>query len=216
MSRNPTGLPAGNDGSSGASAQEGHLAPDVSPAAFRKWGRTLSKFKQLDVQKRMTQAMKPTAIGSSKGDFFDFGGLAVRWKVEGSASEKRFSVVHHPIAPRALAAPLHYHHNEDEYSYVLKGSLGALLDDEVIIVEPGTWVFKPRGQWHTFWNAGDEPCEIIEVISPAGFENYFREVADAWGDVSKFAEINHKYSLDMDFASVPRLCERFGVTFPKL
>jgi hypothetical protein len=42
--------------------------------------------------------------------------------------------VHHPIAPRAL---LHYHHNEDEYSYVLKGSLGALLGDDVIIAEPG-------------------------------------------------------------------------------
>ena len=153
---------------------------------------------------------------SNEGDFFDFGGLAVRWKVEGRESDRRFSVVHHPIAPRALAAPLHYHYNEDEYSFVLTGSLGALLGDEVIIAEPATWVFKPRRQWHTFWNAGDEPCEIIEVISPAGFENYFREVANAWGDMSKFVEINRKYCLDMDFESVPRLCERFRVTFPKL
>jgi hypothetical protein len=46
--------------------------------------------------------------------------------------------------------------------------------------------------------------------------NCFREVSAAWGDVSKFAEINRTYCLDMDFESVPGLCERFGLTFPKI
>lgn len=160
--------------------------------------------------------MKPTTITSQQNDFFDFGGLGVRWKIDRPATQGRFAVVHHPIAPHALAAPLHCHHNEDEYSYVLRGTLGALLGDDVVTAEAGTWVFKPRGQWHTFWNPGDEPCEIIEVISPAGFENYFREVAAAWGDTRKFAQINERYRLDMDFESVPKLCERFGLTFPKL
>lgn len=160
--------------------------------------------------------MKPTVIPQQEKEFFDFGGLGVRWKIEGEPSQGRFSVVHHPIAPHALAAPLHYHHNEDEYSFVLRGSLGALLGDEVVTAQAGSWVFKPRGQWHTFWNPGDEPCEIIEVISPAGFENYFREVAAAWGDMAKFAEINKRYRLDMDFESVPKLCERFQLTFPEL
>jgi hypothetical protein len=59
-------------------------------------------------------------------------------------------------------------------------------------------------------------CRIIEEISPGGFEDYFREVAANWGDLQKFAEINAKYDLDMDFDSVPELCERFGLTFPEL
>lgn len=147
---------------------------------------------------------------------FDFGGLGVTWKIDGPETDQRFSVVHHPMAPRALAAPMHFHHNEDEYSYVVRGTLGAQLGDEVVTAGPGMWVYKPRGQWHTFWNAGDEPCEIIEVISPAGFENFFREVAEAWGDLEAFARINAKYALDMDFDSVPALCERFGLTFPEL
>jgi mannose-6-phosphate isomerase-like protein (cupin superfamily) len=147
---------------------------------------------------------------------FDFGGLGVRWTIDGADTGQRFSVVHHPMAPRALAAPLHYHNNEDELSYVIKGTLGALLGDEVVVAEAGTWVFKPRKQWHTFWNAADTDCEIIEIISPAGFENYFREVASSWGDLEKFAEINKKYDLQMDFGSVPGLCERFGLTFPEL
>lgn len=160
--------------------------------------------------------MKPTLILPDAGDSFDFGGLGVHWKLEGEQTSQRFSIVHHPIAPRALAAPLHYHHNEDEYSYVLEGTLGALLGEEVVTAGPGVWVFKPRHQWHTFWNAGDTPCLIIEVISPAGFENFFREIAAAWGDMERFAEISQKYSLDMDFESVPKLCQRFGLTFPSL
>jgi mannose-6-phosphate isomerase-like protein (cupin superfamily) len=164
----------------------------------------------------VTEVRKARMVTPRDTQSFDFGGLGVHWKVDGSDTEKRFSIVHHPMAPRALAAPLHYHHNEDELSYVLKGRLGALLGDEVVTAEAGSWVFKPRHQWHTFWNAGDTECEIIEIISPAGFEDFFREIAASWGDLQKFAEINEKYSLEMDFESVPSLCERFGLTFPQL
>ena len=160
--------------------------------------------------------LKNNIIPSTESAGFDFGGLAVQWKIEGKDTDERFSVVHHPMAPHALAAPLHYHHNEDELSFVIKGKLGALLGDEVVFAEAGTWVFKPRHQWHTFWNAGDVECEIIEIITPAGFENFFREVAASWGDLMKFEEINKKYSLDMDFDSVPDLCERYNLRFPQL
>lgn len=152
----------------------------------------------------------------NQGDLFDFGGLGVQWKIDGRRTGERFAVVHHPIAPHALAAPLHRHENEDEYSFVVNGNLGALLGSDVVIAGPGSWVFKPRHQWHTFWNPGDDPTLIIEVISPAGFENYFREVAASWGDLNQFANINRKYSLSMDFDSVPELCRRFGLTFPNL
>lgn len=160
--------------------------------------------------------MSARVIPPSERESFDFGGLGVDWKVDGADTADRFAIVHHPMAPRALAAPLHRHRNEDELSYVLTGTLGALLGDDVVTAGPGSWVFKPRGQWHSFWNAGDTRCEIIEIISPAGFENYFREVAAHWGDLEAFAEINDRYELDMDFDSVPELCERFGLTFPEL
>ncbi len=110
------------------------------------------------------------------GEKFDTGRLGTQWKIDGPQTGGRFSVVHHQLPPRTLAAPLHRHHREDEHSYVLTGTFGALLGDDVVTAEPGTWVFKPRGQWHTFWNAGDNPCEIIEVISPGGFEDYFRDL----------------------------------------
>ena len=98
----------------------------------------------------------------------------------------------------------------------MEGTLGVLLGDKTVEVGPGSWVVKRRHEWHTFWNPSDEPCLIIEVISPAGFENYFREVAAAWGNLEQFARINEKYSLTMDFDSIPRLCRRFELTFPEL
>jgi mannose-6-phosphate isomerase-like protein (cupin superfamily) len=153
----------------------------------------------------------PTIVAAGAGDLATLGGFGINWKIEGNQAGDRFSVVHHPLAPRALGAPLHRHHLEDEYSFVLKGKLGALLGDDIVEAGPGTWVFKPRKQWHTFWNASDEPCEIIEVISPAGFEHYFRELAEIWPDMIKAGPLLAKYELDMKPESVPELCARFGL-----
>ena len=75
----------------------------------------------------------------------------------------------------------------------------------------GCMGFQAAGQWHTFWNAGDAPCEIIEVISPAGFEDYFRDLSTIWPDRTKAGELFRRYEVDMDFESVPQLCVRFGL-----
>ena len=94
-------------------------------------------------------------------------------------AEGGFSLVEHPMPPRRLAAPVHKHSREDEYSYVLEGRMGALLGDDVVYAEAGDTVFKPRDQWHTFWNAGDTPCRILEIIAPGGFEHFFDELGAA-------------------------------------
>jgi mannose-6-phosphate isomerase-like protein (cupin superfamily) len=106
------------------------------------------------------------------------GSIGVRFMIDGSESAGGFSLVEHPMPPRKLAAPLHRHSREDEYSFVLEGRVGALLGDEVVYGQPGDLIFKPRGQWHTFWNAGDAPARILEIISPAGFERYFEELLE--------------------------------------
>ena len=79
----------------------------------------------------------PLIIRAGAGEKFDFGSYGVHWKIEGSQAGGRFSVVHHPLAPRSLGAPLHRHHREDEYSYVLTGVFGALLGDTVITAAHG-------------------------------------------------------------------------------
>jgi mannose-6-phosphate isomerase-like protein (cupin superfamily) len=143
------------------------------------------------------------------------GSIGVRFMIDGPEAGERLSLVEHPMSPRALAAPLHRHTREDEYSYVLQGRMGALLGDDVVEAGPGDLVFKPRHQWHTFWNAGDEPCRILEIISPAGFERFFRELSDIGGavraDPEAVAELSERYGLEMQPDTVPGLLERFGL-----
>jgi mannose-6-phosphate isomerase-like protein (cupin superfamily) len=157
-------------------------------------------------------------IGPTDGKAGSLGAIGVRFMIDGVEADERFSLVEHPMPPRTLAAPLHRHHREDEYSYVLEGRMGALLGAEVVYAEQGDLVFKPRNQWHTFWNAGDEPMRILEIISPAGFERFFDELVDMGGVVEAgpeaMAELCARYELDMDPDSVPGLLERFDLRFP--
>jgi mannose-6-phosphate isomerase-like protein (cupin superfamily) len=162
----------------------------------------------------------PTAkvIGPTDGRAGFLGSIGVRFMIDGVETDDRFSLVEHPMSARALAAPLHRHTNEDEYSFVLEGRMGALLGDEHLEAGPGELVHKPRGQWHTFWNAGDEPCRILEIISPAGFERFFAELVDLGGVAHAKPEelgvLCQRYALEMNPASLPDLIERFGVRFP--
>jgi mannose-6-phosphate isomerase-like protein (cupin superfamily) len=157
-------------------------------------------------------------VGPHDGKAGFLGSIGVRFMVGGDESGGGFSLVEHPMGPRALAAPMHRHHHEDEYSYVLEGRMGALLGDEVVTAGPGDLVFKPRNQWHTFWNAGDEPARILEIISPAGFERFFEELVDLGGAADAppevLADLCARYGLEMDPATVPGLVERFGLRFP--
>jgi mannose-6-phosphate isomerase-like protein (cupin superfamily) len=152
-------------------------------------------------------------LGPRDGETGSLGSIGVRFMVETGG----FSLVEHPMPPRALGAPLHRHSREDEYSYVLEGRMGALLGDDVVYAEAGDLVHKPRDQWHTFWNAGDAPCRILEIIAPGGFAGFFAELAEAGaaGSVQPewVAALGQRYGIEHDFASIPALCERFGLTF---
>lgn len=163
------------------------------------------------------EQVKARALKSGEGEQGWLGGLGVRFMIPGADSTGGFSLVEHPMQPRALAAPLHRHSREDEYSVVLSGRVGALLGDEVLYGDPGDLIWKPRGQWHTFWNAGDSPASLLEIISPAGFEKYFEELLGLFGDgrpqPEKIAPIAARYGLELDPASIPSLCERFGLRF---
>src|SRR5438034_4032005 len=157
-------------------------------------------------------------VGPRDGKLGQLGGIGVRFMVDGAASGGGFALVEHPMEPRALAAPMHRHSREDEYSFVLEGRVGADLGGEIVYGEVGDLIFKPRGQWHTFWNAGDEPARLLEIISPAGFERFFAELVEFGGAAGappeKLAELCGRYELELDPESVPGLLERFGLVFP--
>jgi quercetin dioxygenase-like cupin family protein len=158
---------------------------------------------------------KVKVLGRDEGKYAQIGAMGVRFMVDPEHGAG-FSLVEHPIAPRGLAAPMHTHTHEDEYSYVLEGEVGIQIGDEVTVAKPGELVFKPRGVPHAFWNAGDAPARILEIISPAPFARYFEELEPLFGgpagpDFPAIAALQARYGLTMDFDSIGMLVEREGL-----
>ena len=126
------------------------------------------------------------------------------------ASGGKLSLVEHPLAPRALGSPMHTHAREDEYSYILAGQIGAQVGGEVIFAGPGDVIAKPSGIPHAFWNAGDEPARVLEIIAPGGLEDYFASMGEllaAGGppDPAARQALGQRFGLDLDIDSIPRL-----------
>jgi len=168
----------------------------------------------------MIAASAAKVLGPTDGKVGFLGSIGVRFMIDGIESGGGFSLVEHPMSARALAAPLHRHTREDEYSFVLEGQVGALLGDEVVIGGPGDLIFKPRNQWHTFWNAGDEPARLLEIIAPAGFDRFFRELVDLGGAIEAepeaLAELSDRYGLEMKPETIPDLLQRFDLVMGEM
>jgi mannose-6-phosphate isomerase-like protein (cupin superfamily) len=162
----------------------------------------------------MSTTVRPV-LGAAEGEALNLLSLVVRFMIDGDKTGGAFSAVEYVLPPRALGAPLHTHHREDEYSYVHAGRFGLQLGDDILEVGPGELVFKPRGVPHTFWNAGDEEARLLEIISPAGFENYFRELAPLLAaderDEAAIGRLVAKHGLEIDFGTIPELIARHGL-----
>jgi mannose-6-phosphate isomerase-like protein (cupin superfamily) len=166
----------------------------------------------------MTNDTAPRIVGPKDGKAGSLGSIGVRFMIDTDESGGGFSLVEHPMPPRHLAAPVHRHSREDEYSFVLEGRMGALLGDDTVFAEAGDLVFKPRDQWHTFWNAGDEPARILEIISPGGFEKFFDAMTEMGPDtpIEEREELAARYGHEFDLEPVPAQIEEHGLVFPML
>jgi quercetin dioxygenase-like cupin family protein len=152
---------------------------------------------------------------TDEADESALGGVRDRFMIDGADTGGRFALVQHLFAPKALAAPMHRHRDEDEYTYVLTGRIGAVIEGQEVVAEAGDLLFKPRGQWHTFWNAGDEPAACLELISPAGLEDLFRSFASLTEPPTPelLAELAMEYGCEIDFGVTMPLVERLGLVF---
>jgi quercetin dioxygenase-like cupin family protein len=136
-----------------------------------------------------------------------------------SAETGSVSIVEHLFSPGALVPP-HRHTREEEVSYVVSGEIGSRSNGKEVTLAAGGYIVKPRGELHTMWNAGSTPARMIEIISPAGFEKYFLELAGAVAaarglpDEATMGSLAGRYGLSFDLAEVPDLVARYGLTSP--
>jgi quercetin dioxygenase-like cupin family protein len=165
------------------------------------------------------QAPPLTVVRPGEGRVADLGdGVGVVFKLWGEDTGESIAVVEHPFAVGALVSA-HLHTREDEYSIVLEGEIGFRSGDREAVLGPGGYITKPRGELHAMWNAGSSPARMIEIISPAGFERFFRDVADlaetGTADVPDFLALAESYGLQFGEPDwMPDVIARYGLTPP--
>ena len=157
----------------------------------------------------------PRIVRAGEGDVTGDPGLLDRYLVESQASAGRIALVEHILGPKSLAAPLHRHSREDEYTFVLAGTLGVIEEGIEITASPGDLVTKLRGRWHTFWNAGDDELRVLEIIVRGGIEALFRRLAEPGGEYSPdtLPALAAGYGAKVDFEATMPLVERHGLVF---
>jgi quercetin dioxygenase-like cupin family protein len=163
--------------------------------------------------------MSKYLIEPGEGEVHQLGQLGVRI-LHADPPGTGVTILEHPITPRGFASAVHTHTNEDEFSWIIAGTVGFDIGGDVFEAGPGAFVSKPRGIPHAFWNASSAPARVCEIISPAGFERFFVELATAFAamtgppgpeDFAKVIELSKKYDLDNDLSTVPVLMQKYGL-----
>src|SRR4051812_14404967 len=156
------------------------------------------------------------------GESVDIPGFGAAFKLSSRDNNGLLAIVEHPFAVGTITAA-HRHTREDEHSIVLEGEIGFRSDDAEVVLGPGGYITKPRGQMHAMWNAGTVPGRIIEVITPGGFENYFRELGELLTsgtgpdlhETPEFAALAAKYGLTYGAPEwIDDIVARYGLTPP--
>ena len=167
-----------------------------------------------------------TVVRPGEGEYVTLPGFGAVFKLSSKTNGGEVSIVEHPFEVGLLTAA-HRHTREDEHSMVLAGEIGFRSDDSEVVLGPGGYITKPRGQMHAMWNAGSKPGRIVEIITPGGFENYFRELGELLlehadnpvgkilRDSPEFGALAAKYGLTYGSPDwMDDIAERYGLNPP--
>lgn len=124
----------------------------------------------------MSQHDTPLVVAPGAGEVIEVGGVEHLFKVTGLQTDGRVAVEEFSLAPGAMGARPHVHGSHDEYFYVITGELTIHDGIGEQVVTAGSLVAAIRGSAHGFRNAGDAVVRGLNLLTPAGYENYFRDV----------------------------------------
>jgi quercetin dioxygenase-like cupin family protein len=163
------------------------------------------------------RALPLTVLPGPHGPDRSIGSIGVGFRLGGEHTGGQVAVVEHPFPVGALVPP-HVHTREDEFSIVTAGAIGFRSGSDEVVLEEGGFIAKPRGELHTMWNAGSVEARMIEIITPAGFERFFLELAEMIEagppDPAVLGPLAESYGLFLDQTWVPELMEKYGLNSP--
>ncbi len=153
-------------------------------------------------------------VEPGEGELIWDGPIDTTVKVPTETTLGAVSITEMAVKPGYMVPP-HTHRDTDEWSYVLRGRIGARVGEDEFTAEPGSWILKPRGLMHTFWNPGPEPARIIELLTPGAFEHMFRRMADlaARDEMTdeRLDALATEFGTTIDMGWVPDLMARYGL-----
>ena len=107
-------------------------------------------------------------------------GLAATFKVVSRDTDGDHSIIETTVPAGSPGPPPHIHHSMDEEFYILDGELTVRVGEQTVTAARGAYVYVPRGTAHAFANRGTGPVTFLDIVHPAGFEQYYRELASAF------------------------------------
>jgi len=106
-----------------------------------------------------------------------FGPVTVLVRASAETTGGAFSAIEE--VPPLVDTPPHVHANEDELFYILEGEHVIQCGDQEFRVGPGGVVFAPRGIPHAQRRVEPGVGRLLILMSPPGFEGFFRQLAAA-------------------------------------
>ncbi|MBM3941552.1 MAG: cupin domain-containing protein [SAR202 cluster bacterium] len=114
------------------------------------------------------------ALNPGEGEQYSVLGDAYTFKASNADTGGAYTLTE--ITTIGDGAPPHIHRTEEEAFYVLEGEVKVRVGENVVTGTPGSFVLIPRGVMHTFSKVGDAPAKLLVIISPPGFEQFFKEI----------------------------------------
>jgi mannose-6-phosphate isomerase-like protein (cupin superfamily) len=135
-----------------------------------------------------------------EGEKLDISGNELVFKAGPEATGGAYVLTDYTAGPGFHGPPPHRHREMTDAFFVLEGTLTLHLGDETIEAPSGSFVLVPPGNAHTFSNPRDEPVRFLNLNSPPGFEQYFRDLAEALSggqfDPAAVGEIAQRYDIE--------------------
>ena len=130
-------------------------------------------------------AIDPIALQKGEGEAFWFLGQLVTIKASAETSGGGLTLIE-AVAGQGPGAPLHVHHNDNEWFFVLEGEMAFWVGGTTIEAPAGSFVYGPREIPHTF-DVTSSQARFLLGTNPAGFESFVRMVGEPAKDADAAA-----------------------------
>lgn len=147
-------------------------------------------------------------IEEGEGEVTDSAVVKVRAQQLGGA----FSIMEGELVTDQLLTP-HSHTHEDQCIFVIDGEAEFEVGGEGgerFTAPRGSYVIKPRGIPHAFWNKKSTTFRYIELSGGRGFEQFVDSTR--FGTVKAGAEAQERFGITFYMDQVPRLMKQHGLT----